>query len=120
MNLHPPQPDQVTADHHWVRGLLVILQVLYGLYLPLWFIVLIGLFMGFDAPSAKDDRLLQTLVWAHMAYPLVYLVTAVLSWYLYKKGRRWSAFWCNLVPVLWIAPLLLAMAGFSLLQFFDR
>lgn len=94
-----PQPGDRRAG---LAAFLVVTQVLWVAFLPLWFLALGVVVMG---SAAGTTLWLNALLFAIMAYPLALGVAVVGSWVTFVRGRRRAPVWWNLIPLLWVLPL---------------
>lgn len=88
------------------RTRFIALQVIYGVFLPVWFLLAVGLTIGLADLESGYGGLAILVVWA---YPVVWLVTALVSRQLLRQPRPTVGWWVALVPMCW------PLAGVALL-----
>ncbi|WP_052350481.1 hypothetical protein [Paenibacillus gorillae] len=92
-----------------VNLFLLLFQMAYALSLLAWILVAFTSFMLFDSPEALGDAATIAFFIYVWIYPLALIGTIVCSWLLYHKRRFKAAVWVNLIPLLWIIPLIVLM-----------
>lgn len=86
---------------------LIISQVVYGLFLTLWFSFWALSAMLFDKGASATAISLFSII---TAYPVAAVACAIIAWILYRKKKRKGALVVNLVPSLWVISILGALA----------
>ncbi|MFF2090566.1 hypothetical protein [Paenibacillus sp. NPDC058174] len=89
-----------------VNLFLLLFQMAYALSLLAWILVAFTSFMLFDSPGSLGDAATIAFFIYVWIYPLALIGTIAASWLLYHKRRFKTAVWVNLVPLLWILPLI--------------
>ncbi|GGG54484.1 hypothetical protein [Paenibacillus radicis (ex Gao et al. 2016)] len=93
--------------HAKVNLFLLLFQMAYTLTLLAWILVALTSFMLFDSPEALGDAATVAFFIYVWIYPLAMIGTVVFSWVLYHKRKFKAAVWVNLIPLLWIIPLVI-------------
>lgn len=86
---------------------LVISDVVYVVSLFFWLMIAMFSPMLFDDPAAVDSWQPWLLFGGVMVYPLLVLVSAILSWVFFAKRKGKAAMIWNYVPCLWLVPVLI-------------
>ncbi|MGZ4135924.1 MAG: hypothetical protein ACXVPC_12260 [Tumebacillaceae bacterium] len=94
---------------------LLIWQLLFVLFLLIWFFVSIASAMMFDAPGSEKSTGLWVLFYSIMAYPAGLVVGVLGSWICYARGKYRSAYVFNFIPAIWVIPIV-AMMGYAFLK----
>ncbi|MUT68594.1 hypothetical protein [Paenibacillus sp. NEAU-GSW1] len=81
----------------------IVIHLLYGLSLPVWYIISMFSVMLFDDPNADQFPPVLILYYSLQSYPYVTVAAIVISWVLYMRRRyRWAVL-INLLPVAVVA-----------------
>jgi hypothetical protein len=74
-------------------------------FVPVWLLFSLTFLMAFDNPEWAKVNWLVGLCYLAWAYPVALISAAVAGWILYARGRHVAAVSLNLVPLLWVAPI---------------
>ncbi|MBB6634838.1 hypothetical protein [Cohnella thailandensis] len=86
---------------------LLLSQFIYLLMCAPWFLVALTSIMAFADPNALSSIAGLGLMFFVWLYPAAFVGAAVTCWIFYHKGKFKRAAWMNLLPLLWIVPLVL-------------
>lgn len=81
---------------------LLVSQFIFVLLVVPWVVVALTSFIAFDSPDSVIDTWPYAIVVFYWAYPIALLVSLIVSWALYHKGRFRGALWWGFIPVLWL------------------
>jgi len=80
-------------------------QILYGLFLFIWFVFLGLSVMMFDTPGSEKDPTTLTIFFLILIYPLGLVAGILTSWICYSRQKYTAAYWFNCIPLLWLIPI---------------
>lgn len=80
----------------------VISDVIYALFLIIWFFMTVMSLVIYSIPA---DTRLMIIFYTILAYPVALVISAVMSWVLFRRRRMVGAHIWNLVPLLWLLPM---------------
>ncbi|MFF2480964.1 hypothetical protein [Paenibacillus sp. NPDC058071] len=77
----------------------IVVQSMYLLSFPVWYIVSMFSVMLFDDPNADQFPPVLIFYYSLQSYPYVTVAMMAVSWLLYGKRRFRGSAWINVVPV---------------------
>lgn len=101
-----------SREHRYTHGgkslklFLIISQIVYGLFLTLWFTFWAMSAMLFDAGVNRSAVVVFGVI---SAYPIAATACSIIAWVLYRKRHRNPALVVNLIPSLWVIGILVAL-----------
>ncbi|GGG72388.1 hypothetical protein [Paenibacillus radicis (ex Gao et al. 2016)] len=87
----------------------IVIQSLYMLTIPLWYIVSMFSVMLFDDPNAERFPPVLIFYYSLQSYPYVTVIMIAVSWLLYRKRYYRRAVLMNIAPVAIVVTGLLPM-----------
>ncbi|MNG20707.1 hypothetical protein D3C84_1049850 [compost metagenome] len=93
---------------------IIISQVIYVLLLLVWLFIAGMSVMLFDDPQAANDVTTWLIFTFILLYPVGVLVSIVVGWVVFARGKYKRMLIWNAIPLIWIIPLIvLSVYAFS-------